>query len=294
MTSTDNIIRRLRAISPALALVAVLAAVFLLLRLTAIVLNLSASAFTIDMLLERLMLPASASALASRPWTVVTYMFVHYDVLHLLMNLLWLYMFAAIAQKLCSRRSLIYLLFLAGGIAGAVAFILAGLSVTAVQGRSLTGASAAILAVMAFTMMRAPGLRLRLVFFGETSLKIVGLIAILLVVISTGTGPDSYGLHAAHAAGFVAGVAAALILRRQPEPRMPIFVRPATQQHTAGRPDVSIPPSAPRENATPRDIPDDSMLDMLLDKIRRSGYNSLSPDERRTLFTISSKLRDRQ
>ncbi len=294
MTYIDNIIRRLRAISPAAALVGLCAAVFLLLRLTAIVLNLSGSAFTIDMLLDRLMLPASASALASRPWTVVTYMFVHYDVLHLLMNLLWFYMFAAIAQKLCSRLSVIWLIFLAGGCAGAIAFILTGLSVTAVHGRSLTGASAAILAVMAFTMMRAPNLRLRLVFFGETSLKIVGLIAILLVVISTGTGPDSYGLHAAHAAGFLAGVAAALILRRQPAPRQPFFVRTASPQQTYGRSTVSIPPTAPREKTTSRDIPDDSMLDMLLDKIRRSGYNSLSPDERRTLFTISSKLRDRQ
>lgn len=66
---------------------------------------------------------------------------------------------------------MIYLIFLAGGIAGAVAFILAGLSVTAVQGRSLTGASAAILAVMAFTMMRAPGLRLRLVFSAKLRLR---------------------------------------------------------------------------------------------------------------------------
>lgn len=294
MTPTDNIIRRRHAISPAAALVALCAAVFLLLRLAAVVLNLSGSSLSIDMLLDRLMLPASASALASRPWTIVTYMFVHYDVLHMLMNLLWLYMFAAIAQKFCSRRSVICLIFLAGGTAGAIAFILTGLSVTAVHGRSLTGASAAILAIMAFTMMRAPNLKLRLVFFGETSLKIVGLIAILLVVISTGTGPDSYGLHAAHGAGFMAGVAAALILRRQPATPMPIFVRTASPQQADGSPTVSIPNTDPREKATPRDIPDDSMLDTLLDKIRRSGYNSLSPDERRTLFTISSKLRDRQ
>lgn len=276
MILSDIFSRRLRDASPALVLVVLCAAVFVLLRLTAVVLNLSDTTLSIGRILDSLMLSAAPSALAARPWTPLTYMFVHYDVLHLMMNLLWLYMFASIARNLCSRPQSVYIIFLAGGLAGAAAFLLAGTTVPAVNGRSLTGASAAILAIMAFAMMRAPGLRLRLVFFGETSLKIVGLIAILLVVISSGTDAGSYGLHAAHAAGFLTGLGAACFLRSN-RPQSSPFTRTST-----------------RQKPSPTAVPDDRMLDSLLDKIRRSGYNSLSPDERETLFSISSKLRNRQ
>ena len=97
-------------------------AVFLILRLSAIVcvlFNVEASA-----LQEFLALPASFSELAYRPWTALTYMFVHYDVMHILFNMLLLYWFGQIFLYSSTPKQLVVLYFY-GGLAGGLLYILA-------------------------------------------------------------------------------------------------------------------------------------------------------------------------
>ena len=63
-------------------------AVFLLLRIVLVFFTL----FKVDVpLVEWLALPSDLGVLLTRPWTLVTYMFLHYSFLHILFNLLWLY-----------------------------------------------------------------------------------------------------------------------------------------------------------------------------------------------------------
>ena len=67
-----------------------------------------------------MMLPASFTGLAHRPWTLLTYMVSHYDVWHILMNMMWLYFFGAIMLQVSAARRLV-MLYLAGGLAGGLA-----------------------------------------------------------------------------------------------------------------------------------------------------------------------------
>ena len=69
-----------------------------------------------------LQLPASVTALLSRPWTVLTYMFTHFDLLHILFNMLWLYWFGELFLQFFNERQLggLYVL---GGLAGALLFV---------------------------------------------------------------------------------------------------------------------------------------------------------------------------
>ena len=67
-------------------------------------------------------LPGNVQDFFYRPWTILTHMFVHYDLLRVLGNLLWLWAFGFILQDLMGNSKIIPL-FLYGGLAGGVFFI---------------------------------------------------------------------------------------------------------------------------------------------------------------------------
>lgn len=262
--------------SPAMWMVAVNVAVFVALRLVAIVMRFASEGAEIDAVVNQLSLSPNPEAAISRPWTLLTYMFVQYDPLHLLINMLWLWMFADVMQRVCSPLRL-WLVYLAGGIAGAVGYIITAISVGA-TGEGMVGASASVLAIMGAAMVVRPNVRFHLFIFGDASLKIVGLIAILLVALAT--EPTGYATHAAHAGGLLAGFAAGLLFKKKSPAIGPI----------------SFGPSLPTRDVKPRvatpDVKPD--LDQLLDKIRSSGYGSLTAEEREELFRISSHLQKRE
>ncbi len=122
---------------------------FVLIRLTGVILmlfNLSGFPF-----LQYLQMPSSPELLLYRPWTIITYMFTHFDFLHILFNMLWLYWFGGLFLTFFSERQLggLYLL---GGIAGAILFLVAYnifpyfRSVAAYS--YLMGASASVMAIV--------------------------------------------------------------------------------------------------------------------------------------------------
>lgn len=280
VTYIDKISRTLTSMKPASALLTVNVAVFVVLHLIAIAIRLEWIDTTIDNVISGLTLPGSWPDFSGRWWTIVTYMFVHYDALHLIMNMLWLYMFASFLYGIVSNRR-IYMLYFAGGISGAIVYMLYGL------GSGAIGASASVIAIMATAMFMIPTLQVRLLFFGETSLRIVGLIVILIVVIGSGT--DNVGAHVIHAGGFVAGMILGIAWRRGKSGRRKGTVsRPVVADRTSPLNSVSVQTDKQSE---PK--PDDT-LDSLLDKIRISGYASLTDEERRRLFKISSTLQNRE
>ncbi len=278
MIAIKNIRNRWFGLPVALKLVAVNAAVFVVLRLVAIVIRFSVDAddadAAVDTVVGTLLLPRTFTDWLHAPWTAVTYMFVQYDPMHLMMNMIWLYLFGTVAVRILSGRN-IYGLYFLGGISGAVFYIVANAMAGGVGTLGLTGASASILAIMGASMVLAPGMKLHLVIFGEATLRIVGLIAILLVVIATGEG--NYGTHAAHAGGLLAGMGYAYVLRGKTERKRGAQAAPAH-----------------REMDTETATPCTDSLDQLLDKIRRSGFNSLTAVERARLIKISSNLQNRQ
>ena len=69
-------------------------------------------------------LPAFVQTLLRQPWSIITYMFMHHDFIHLIFNLLTLYWFGKIFTDYFSQKQLVGLYFL-GGIGGAIFYILA-------------------------------------------------------------------------------------------------------------------------------------------------------------------------
>ena len=155
---------------------------------------------------EWLELPASLPRFIIQPWSVLTYMFMHAGVLHILFNMLWLYWFGALFLNFFSARHLrgVYIL---GGICGGLLYMTAYNIFPYFRPMTeysfMLGASASVLAIVAATAYREPDYPIRLFLFGTVRLKYLALIVIvtdLLFITSSNAGG-----HIAHLGGALFG-----------------------------------------------------------------------------------------
>lgn len=197
-------------------------------------------------------LPADFHGWRVAPWTLVTYMFVHLDGLHLLFNMLWLLFFGILLRHAVSWRG-IMASYLCGGVAGGVCYMASG----GVSGH-LVGASAAVAAVIASAAVLIPSRKVMLPLFGPVNLVWIAVIVVGVDVVAVTVG-DAGG-NWAHAGGAVAGAALGLLWRW-----LRYRCRPQLAVRSENTPDV----------------------DEILLKIRRSGHKSLTAEERRVLFKVS-------
>ncbi len=220
---------------------------------------------------EWLTLPSYFPLFLTRPWTLLTYMAVHFDVLHMLFNVLWLYWFGRIMLAVFSDRHLL-LAFIGGGVAGGIVF-LASAAIGYGSGW-LCGCSAAVIAVMCVAAIRLPDHPVNLFLIGEVKLKWVAIVCCVLTFIGGG------GNQAAHIGGAIWGVALGLMLRNGIDP----ISRLSSPQTPKRKADRMVKALRDRQADIER-------LDQLLDKIRLSGYGSLSARERKELNEISSRIK---
>lgn len=277
-TIIDEMLALWRRWPVVLRLVAVNAAVFVALRLVAIALVFSGHEDSIDAMLRLVEVPSRLSELAARPWTPVTYMFAQYDVLHVLFNMLWLYWFGTVLLHRCTPRQVLRL-YLVGGLAGAALFLVACNTMPVFAGHQgwLIGSSAGVIAIVAASALVMPDYRFNLMFIGSVSLKWLAVITIGLDLIGV-TGANAGG-HIAHIGGALAGAWCGWRMRRGH----------ATLNFRVALPRVrrsQRPRRAPKASVT-----DQEVLDRILDKIKRSGYTSLTADERRRLFDVSRRIK---
>lgn len=199
----------------------------------------------------------------TRPWSLLTYMFTHTDVWHCVFNMIWLYWFGRLYEQFTSGRHTT-LLYICGGLGGALAFIVGTSFWPATATGYLEGASGAVMAIVAATACIAPNLRLNLLFLG--SVKIIWVALATLVIFAFGLTGSTPAAHMAHIGGLLTGVIWALVARA----RRPRYDKMSTRR---------LSESEARAE-----------LDRLLDKVRRSGYSSLTADERRRLFHLSHNV----
>lgn len=252
-----------------------------------------------------LVMPESWGSFIKRPWTALTYMFTQLSFLHLLFNMLWLLWFGRIFIYCASEKQLLFT-YILGGLAGAVCFLVVCNLGTPAQGSFLTGSSAAVLAVMTAASVMAPNLELNLLLLGQIRLKYVALLCIVLTFLGIGGG--NAGGFSAHIGGVIFGLFAPGILSRNSAKQIgtPAFIRNLLHKIKARKrkvPEALRQPVSSKRGAFPYEdyhrskstnqhsrVSDEERLDQLLDKVRVSGYDSLSPSEKSELNAISSRL----
>ena len=229
-----------------------------------------------------LALPSGFATFLTRPWTLLTYMAVHFDVLHMLFNVLWLYWFGRILLTTLSDRHLLTY-FIGGGVSGGVFFMCA--SAMGLGGGWLCGCSAAVIAVMCGAAIRTPDHIVRLFLIGDVRLKWVAAACCALTFLGGG------GNQAAHVGGLVWGLATGLSLRYGVDlsslaasPLAGKFKKEKGTKQRRRNPGRMIDILEQRRQDMER-------LDALLDKIKTSGYGSLSRKERAELNDLSQRIK---
>lgn len=230
-------------------------------------------------------LPADPADLLRYPWTVATYMVTQFSVLHLLFNVLWLYWFGRLMLS-CEGERGVLVDYIGGGLAGAICYIAVSVTGVAPQGAYLCGASASLLAMMGTVAVADRGREMRLLLFGVIRLRWFALICILLTFLGVGGG--SAGGPVAHLGGLAFGVVFGLIGFHH---HTPAWSRRSgkTPKRGTGK-NVARDAGAVAKAAANR-LGDHGRLDELLDKIRVSGYESLTEREKEELNAISRRIR---
>lgn len=232
-------------------------------------------------------------------------MFAHYDILHILFNMLWMWWFGQLFLQFFSPRQLTGLYFV-GGIGGGLLYMLAYnlLPVFAWQQGLLLGASASIIAIVVATAVYAPDYKVGLLFFGSVSIKWIAIVTIFLDFLSI-TSANAGG-HISHIGGAIVGLAFTLSLRRGFDitawfNAIIDFIVNTWRRITGSGNNFSIgsahrrkrrrQPTPPPPPPTGSDMSpeDERILDEILRKIKMSGYSALTEDEKERLFNVSRK-----
>jgi membrane associated rhomboid family serine protease len=226
-----------------------------------------------------------------RPWTFLSYMFVHAGLLHLLGNMFMLFVFGApVEHRLGGRAFILYYLYC--GI-GAAVLSLALSTIMPSAGAPIVGASGAVLGVGVAFAMLWPDAEL-FVFPLPMPIKARTFILVLIgldVVLSQVTPQDGVA-HVAHVGGAAFGYLffrLQLFSRRRPHQPPRAVERVVMVQSGAAEPERHTPPAPIRPRRRPETDPVAAEVDRVLDKISEQGIGSLTAAERRFLDEVARK-----
>ncbi len=237
--------------------------------------------------------PASLEELLRKPWTVVSYMFLHEGFFHLLFNMLWLYWFARIFNQYFDQRKLVSL-YLLGGLAGALLYIISFNffpAFTDVIDISIAmGASASVMAIVIATATYVPNYNINLFLLGQVKLKYMAIGILLLTSVfdfSVNTGGKI-----AHLGGAALGYFYALRLKQGSDPGVWIskllagisgWFKPREKMKVTHKKNMSD-----FEYNKAR-VVHQEQINKILEKISKGGYESLTSEEKTLLFKESQK-----
>jgi len=273
---------------------------FLAVQIVRIVLFLSNAYDLFPGFLNHLAVPANLEVLAKRPWTLITYMFLHVDFIHILFNLLWLYWFGTVFIQELGLKKLLST-YLLGGLTGGILYVVF-YNVFPVfegvrEGSIALGASASVMSVVVATATFQPERRMQLVLIGP--IKIVYIALFMFIFTSLVDFSVNTGGKIAHIGGALSGFLFAYYYKRGKDitkgfdrimDSIATWFKPGkeklkvTYKRSAGQKPPADDIQYKQEKAA-----EQKEIDQILDKISKAGYDSLSSREKEMLFKMSNK-----
>ncbi len=222
----------------------------------------------------------------TKPWSIITYGFLHDGFFHILFNLMILYYFGNLFLDFFNKKQFLVYYFL-GIIFGGIIYMLSYNYLPELQSHKsiLVGASAGVTAILVGLATRIPNYTMRFQFIGNVKLKIIAIILIAFDVIQIPTG--NAGGHLAHLGGaligflltnnFNEGIDIAdwfnnLFKPKQKKPLKTVYKNKRTNYKKSNQKDDH-----------------QRRIDTILDKISKSGYDTLSKEEKDFLFKAGKK-----
>ncbi|GAB3317948.1 rhomboid family intramembrane serine protease [Hymenobacter humi] len=246
-------------------------------------------------------LSSSLPVLLRHPWTLLTYAFTHQGFFHILFNLLNLYWFGQLLREYLGDRRLVSI-YVLGALAGAAIFLASYNLIPAFQpavGSPVIGASASVTAIIVAAATLLPDYTFMLILIGPVKIKWIAAVVVLISL--AGVNGGNAGGEIAHLGGALIGFLFIKQLKAGRDLGRPVqavgnFVsnifsrRPAMRVSTTRRPEpVTATSTSSGKKPTAAGQPLQDEIDTILDKISRSGYESLSKEEKQKLFRASQQ-----
>ena len=226
-----------------------------------------------------------------QPWGVITSIFAHFGFMHLLFNMLFLYFSGKMLEQIIGQNKLL-IIYLIGGISGGLFEIIAHsiFPSLAINQIIIVGASGSVMAIFAGLAYYQPNTEILL--YGIIKMKIIWLAIGYFVIDLVGIGSNDGTAHFAHIGGALLGV----FLMQQNQKSTGLLNKLASFIS-----EIEFPTFTKKNNLTVkkggRPLTDEEfnlqkkqkqeMTDKILDKISKSGYESLTKSEKEFLFKQS-------
>lgn len=254
-----------------------------------------------------MMMPADLSAYIVQPWSIITYMFFHEGIFHILFNMLFLYWFGLLVNEYLGSRKLANL-YILGGLAGAILYVvmynISPYFADVLDQSRMLGASAGVYAIVVGAATLAPNTTFQLILLGPVKIKYIAIFYVIIAFVnSAGSNAGGELAHLGGAAmGFmyirqlqkgkdwgigiqVIGIFFEKLFEKKPSVKVSYRKKKtftSSQSYTSTENPKPTPSSKGAE-------PTQEEIDKILDKIAEKGYEALSKDEKRKLFEFSKK-----
>ncbi len=225
-----------------------------------------------------------------RPWTIITYGFLHAGFFHILFNMMVLYYFGNLFLDFFNSRQFLTYLFL-GILSGGFIYMLSYNFLPGLQTQEslLVGASAGVMAVVIGIASHIPQYSLRFRFIGNIKLLYIAVALVVLDVVQIPAG--NAGGHLAHLGGSAIGFLLTtyfgqgnnfiswfegLFSKNKKQPLKTVYKNTKQTKQTSHQ---------KKETKSEQQ----TMIDSILDKISKSGYDTLTKEEKDYLFKAGKK-----
>lgn len=286
----QNVLYKFKTLNIANKLIVINIAVFLLFFIASFLFNTSN-----EVLMQWFVLPEEPIEVLKQPWSLFTYSFLHGGFMHILFNMIWLNFFSKFILNLFSEKRFLTV-YLLGALHGGLLFVTAYNVFPVFQSKAgyLLGASASVSALMVFAATYSPNISFR---FFMVTIKLwqlaVGLFLLDLFRLGSGTNP---GGMLSHIGGAVFGYLYAVQLAKGNDIGFwfeKIVASLAnlfkTRKNTPFRKVHKTPKNTTKKKTTSLKDERQTKIDGILDKIGKSGYESLTKQEKDFLFKAGDK-----
>lgn len=222
------------------------------------------------------------------PWVWITHIFTHEGLFHLLWNMMALYWFGMIVEDFIGRKHIIRIFF-QGALMGAVFFLLSASIIPWYAGHLTIayGASASVMALLLAAATLSPDYSIRLLIFGTIPIKYLAA-ALLFIDLLMATQNQNTGGHFAHLGGALWGYLYILLLRNGYQMDvLSLFVENKRKLGTTAKMSVARKPKSAHKTEIISEDNLEEKLNVLLDKIKNQGIESLTEKEKQDLEFIS-------
>ena len=237
-----------------------------------------------------LQLPRLEENFAQHPWSIITYFWVHWDLWHLVFNMILLYFVSQLFLRFFRDQNLLTF-YLFGGLAGGLLFLIFPIQPT----NLLAGSSAAIYALLFAVISYNPKLPVRLVLIPSSfPILYFGYFFLGLDLFQIIMKGDNIGGSISHLGGmafgylymkqfekgndflgkFIQGIIS-MFNKQEKKPQFKTYKQSKTEQQANPKSDYDY---------NHQKVEKQKKIDAILDKISRAGYESLSKEEKDFLF----------